>query len=99
VLPFSRTTADKDMELADEWKVRTGQSATAGCTLTPALLAGGSRAVLELTDDQYTEIAISLVWNPKTQRMHRRFNCPENRRVRLRRRQGRWGFRNGRSGT
>ena len=57
VLPFTRTTADKYMTLAEEWKERTGQSATAGCTLKPALLAGGSRAVLDLTDEQFTEIA------------------------------------------
>jgi hypothetical protein len=57
VLPFSDETARKYMELADEWRGRTGQIPTGGWNLTPALLAGGSRAVLDLTDDQFSEIA------------------------------------------
>ncbi len=57
VLPFGRTTAEKYMTLAEEWRDRTGQIPTAGGNLKPALLAGGSRAMLELTADQYTEIA------------------------------------------
>jgi len=57
VLPFSADTAERYARLAEEWKVRTGQIPHSVRNLEPALLAGGSRAVLELTDDQYTEIA------------------------------------------
>jgi hypothetical protein len=57
VLPFSADTAERYARLAEEWTVRTGQIPHSVRNLEPALLAGGSRAVLELTDDQYTEIA------------------------------------------
>jgi hypothetical protein len=57
VLPFSVDTAERYARLAEEWKTRTGQIPHTVRNLEPALLAGGSRAVLELTDDQYTEIA------------------------------------------
>jgi hypothetical protein len=57
VLPFSDETARKYMDLAVEWQERTGQIPTGDWNLKPALLAGGSRAVLDLTDEQFTEIA------------------------------------------
>ena len=60
VLPFGLTTAQKYMDLAEEWKTRTGQIPTAGGDLKagimPNLLAGGSRAVIDLDEAQMQEI-------------------------------------------
>jgi hypothetical protein len=58
VLPFSDETARKYMDLATEWKDRVGQIPTAGWNLDKTnLLVGGSRAVLDITEEQFTEIS------------------------------------------
>lgn len=56
-LPFSDDTARRYMDLAVEWKARTGQIPHAVRNLeSTAILVGGSRAVIDLPEDQIAEI-------------------------------------------
>lgn len=58
VLPFSDDTARRYMDLAVEWKERTGQIPHTVRNLDSAtLLAGGSRTFIDLDDSQIQEIA------------------------------------------
>lgn len=58
ILPFSDDTARNYMHLAEEWKSRTGQIPNGVRNLdSKALLAGGSKTIIDLPESQIAEIA------------------------------------------
>jgi uncharacterized protein YidB (DUF937 family) len=56
VLPFSDDTARRYMDLAVEWRERTGHVPVASGPVGTKLLEGGKHAAIDLTEDQIQEI-------------------------------------------